>query len=306
MVQLNGINDSGAIVGQYNLNHIGIAAAPTGFLYQNGTFTTISDPGANVNFGTTANGISNDGTIVGNYYQSFSSDQAFKLSNGTYTTISNQGYGNVSANGIGLTTGAIVGDVFSCCNGIGYVQQGTSSTSTPNFNSSAYGSNTFASYSFHTGINSSGDIVGGYGGQYDGFGGKFGFYYNGTSFSVIDPVSPFQSQTTSVNGINNAGEMVGGYTTSSGNTYGYLDVNGIFTTLSVPGASTTWAQGINNLGDIVGYYTNSSGTFGFLATPNTVPPISGTPEPSTLVLFGTGIFLMGYLTLRNRRPTLKV
>jgi probable HAF family extracellular repeat protein len=48
----------------------------------------------------------------------------------------------------------------------------------------------------------------------------------------------------------------------------FLDVNGVFTTINVPGASETSAGGINDLGQIVGFYrvTPNSGGHGFIDT----------------------------------------
>jgi uncharacterized membrane protein len=43
-------------------------------------------------------------------------------------------------------------------------------------------------------------------------------------------------------------------------------VNGVFTSLDVPGAETTSANGINARGDIIGAYWLASGWHGFLLT----------------------------------------
>ena len=58
-----GINNSGAIVGVYEIH--GQTTTVHGFLYQNGVYTDLNYPGANWTF---ANGINNAGVVVG-YYQ---------------------------------------------------------------------------------------------------------------------------------------------------------------------------------------------------------------------------------------------
>ena len=65
-----GINDSGAIVGQYS---------NLGFLYEGGNFTTFRVPGAGW---TRAYGINNSGAIVGDY-----DDLGFLYAGGNFTTI---------------------------------------------------------------------------------------------------------------------------------------------------------------------------------------------------------------------------
>lgn len=63
--------------------------------------------------------------------------------------------------------------------------------------------------------------------------------------------------------INPRGDIVGQYT-SGGVVYGYLWRDGIFTTISGPGASSTQATAISARGDIVGQYVAGGVTHGFL------------------------------------------
>jgi len=77
-----GINDAGQVVGVATSTY---GSHNVGFLYQNGTFTTISDPdGAE---GTQAYGINNSGEIVGNYTDSSGTTHGFIDVNGVFTTI---------------------------------------------------------------------------------------------------------------------------------------------------------------------------------------------------------------------------
>src|SRR4029077_10291591 len=43
------------------------------------------------------------------------------------------------------------------------------------------------------------------------------------------------------------------------NSHGFLDDNGIFTSIDYPGASASWAGGINDSGQIVGFYYDAAG-----------------------------------------------
>ena len=63
-----------------------------------------------------------------------------------------------------------------------------------------------------------------------------------TQPSLADPLNftvtlidvPGSISTTAI-GINNSSQIVGRYTDSAGNTHGFLDTNGTFTTLDFPG-----------------------------------------------------------------------
>ncbi|MGH9353808.1 MAG: hypothetical protein ACRD2G_16875, partial [Terriglobia bacterium] len=66
-------------------------------------------------------------------------------------------------------------------------------------------------------------------------------------------------------GINNSGQIVGAFETSTGEEGGFLDTNGSFTTINVPGALDTIPIGINQSGQIVGTFDTSAVEEGFLA-----------------------------------------
>src|SRR3954451_20174855 len=82
------------------------------------------------------------------------------------------------------------------------------------------------------------------------------------AYTTIDVLG---STSTTAYGLNNSGQIVGAYTDSAG-THGFLNTDGVFTTLPfVP-------TGINNVGQIVGYssdgvFLDTNGTITDLALP---------------------------------------
>jgi hypothetical protein len=145
--------------------------------------------------------------------------------------------------------------------------------------------------------------------------------------------------TTAATAINNSGEIAGTYMNSvTGNTEGFLDVSGTFTSVYVPGTTVTSLLGLNNKGEAVGFDMYSSGAmFGIICNTTTLActqysdpkgvgtttfnglndngkivgfygPMSNTiglvatvvPEPSMFLLTGCGVLLVGLLRRRRR------
>ena len=101
-----GINDSGQIVGSYQLGGCSSGGPVCGFLNSGGTYSSLSPPSAHI---TQAYGINNLGQIVGSYIPTNSNyAQGFLLSNGTYTTIDVPGALDTNPYGIN-NLGQIVG-----------------------------------------------------------------------------------------------------------------------------------------------------------------------------------------------------
>jgi probable HAF family extracellular repeat protein len=58
-----------------------------GFVYSNGTYTTLNDPSATGTDGTVAIAINASGQVAGDYFDSTGKEHGFVYSNGTYTTL---------------------------------------------------------------------------------------------------------------------------------------------------------------------------------------------------------------------------
>jgi len=100
------------------------------------------------------------------------------------------------------------------------------------------------------------------------------------TFTTIDvPGAPI----TVALGINDNGQIVGWFF-SPAETNGFLTDGGTFTPIDVPGAPDTWANGINAAGQIVGGFQDASiSVHGFVATPDTIPPVlTVSASPDTL------------------------
>jgi probable HAF family extracellular repeat protein len=273
------------------------------FLDVNGVFTTISAPGAEP--GTTvATGINDSGQIVGYFANSFGGMEGFLDANGAFTTISEPAE-NVMLSGIndaGLAVGTIGGfsligggsffnnaflymngtfttfEVPTCENTIATAVNDLGQIGAYSYNCSvgALEGNYLYSNGNLTpapldplGINDSGEIVNGQ------------VYANGV-FTTLSAPGDAPGTIAFATGINNLGQIVGFFLDASGAQHGFLDTNGTFQTIDVPGAISTTPAGINDVGEIVG----------------TFAPV---PEPASFVLTASG--LAGIVALKRYRRT---
>jgi uncharacterized membrane protein len=196
-----------AVVGSYYSN----AGKPRGFLYQNGEFTDILGPaGATVSM---ANGINDQGDIVGVYIDANNAVHGFLFSGGIYTTLDVPGAATSDATGIN-DAGDIV--FYWVPNGGGP------------YNSSTCKGNTFRTInvpgavngSVATSLNSTNDIAYFW---YDASGQTHSAVRrNGTVFK-FDPPKAVGSYAW---GINDDHEIAGGFAlTNNGNVSGYAATN---------------------------------------------------------------------------------
>jgi len=136
------------------------------------------------------------------------------------------------------------------------------------------------------GINDRGQIVGQF---FPTGGGTGGFLFSHGTYVNIDPQGTHG--VGSANGINARGQIVG-VAQQAGVSEGFLDTNGTFTSIAVPGALATDAAGINARGQIVGAYTDQpfsnfpGGVHGFLDTDGTFTSVN---VPGALGIRANGI-----------------
>ncbi len=212
----NGVNNSGQIVGEYDLQ----AGGYHGYLYSGGTYTTIEDPNAAAVGATACNSINDPGQIVGSYSAGNGVEHGFLYSggaNGTYTNIDVPLAQHTWAQGIN-NAGEIVGyyeDSSNAFHGFTYTN-GTYAT----FDDAQGTQGTFA-----FGINDLGQIVG----KYANASGQHGFLYSGGVFlSVDDPSavvpSPNVDTVTEIYDINNAGRTAGFYFDNNSAIHGFVTV----------------------------------------------------------------------------------
>jgi uncharacterized membrane protein len=254
-----GINDSGQIVGTYDLSSPG--PGNQAFLLSGGVYTPIPGrPGSNFVF---AHGINNSGQIVGEDDPNGVNGDAFLLSGGVYTSIAPSGA--VFSFGEGINNnGDIVGSYSTNVTGQSFLLSGGTLTTVP--------------VPLATGINDSGQIVG----AANAFS---AFLLSGGVFTNIP--GPPGSILVDAAGINNEGQIVGAYEVGSYGSpmHGFLLSGGVYTTIDFPGSTETLISGINDNGQMVGWSTNGSTFTGFLVTP--------TPEPGTLLSTIGALGLLG-------------
>lgn len=252
------LNNVGEIVGIWNYN--GADAHPS-FLYNNGTFTDISFPGAYSN-DTSALSVNDLGQIVGIYAYAPYVTHSFLYSGGAYYDIEV----NTSLNGI-TTAGDGVSTSVAAINNAGELVGSVGTHGfTYNINTGAFG---LVDYSGATStsvvwVNNNGDLLGSYS---DATGIHYFVEING-QFSTIDGLPGAPSS------INDAEQIVGTYFDGSipytGAYRGFLaapvtqPITYSFTTLDVPGSTFTHALGVNNAGQIVGEEGNGGHVYGFL------------------------------------------
>lgn len=210
--------------------------------------TIITIPGSTE---TDAFGVNNSNEIVGLYYDG-TGEHGFTWTNGAVTTINVPGADSTAATGVN-DLGEVVGNYqvgnatygFTDNNGVITTINSPGSTVTETW-----------------GINDSGTISGFY---HDASGAAHGFIRDAAG-NVTTYDAPGASATL-LYGINNSGQVTGSFTqfdpTTGANNHGFfLDPDGTFAQIDVPGATGngTIAYGINNLGEVIGGYEDPTHT----------------------------------------------
>jgi hypothetical protein len=254
-------------------------------------FTNFDGPvaGTTAGTGTTINGISNLGTVVG-----FSTPDAAALTNftgnplvSTNANLLTPPLGSAAmANGINMAATVVgfdgVSNAFSLPNG------GSPSSLLPAANTPAMA----------FGISDHGSIVG----QFTTSAGKPGFILDGTTLITINQPTGTTADTINAQGINNNGLVVGFYLGNDGQVHGFKakesdSVGGVLTGTAIadpkipPGATFTFSQilGINDHGIAVGYYQDSTGSqHGYFYNTNT-GKYTFLDDPNAALLSGVSI-----------------
>jgi probable HAF family extracellular repeat protein len=285
LVDAEGINDNGQIVGYYTLS----GGGTHGFLYSSGTYTTLDVQQTGTTY---PEGINNSGQIVGQYVDSAGNSHGFLYINGTFTSIddpnADPATGGTWAKGIN-DSGEIVGGYYDANgNQHGFLDNNGSYSTFDDPQETPDG----AGHTFTGGqdIINTGQIVG----YYNSPAPHHGFLLNGSSYATIEPSGATVSVAA---GINEAGQIVGFYNDGQ-NVHGFLYGNGSYSTLDAPGATLTDARDINDEGQVVGFYdTSAPAQYGFLYGPgqsaaykwgNTALSSSGTPGGTVTYWFGPG------------------
>src|ERR1051326_7538490 len=228
------INDSGKIVGFYNLSD----TAANGYGLVGKSFRDLSYPGSPL---SVPYGINKHNQVVGTYCpdEACADSHAYSWKNGVFTSFDYPGGSNSAATGINAA-GDIVGS-YQTSDYIfhGFVEHNGTFTS---FDAPGAGYLTEP-----TGINQSGTIVG------------FIQDANGLDHSFILQNGVFTSAdypgsvACEINGINDNGDMVGDFTTDSSIWHGFVLSGGVYTVFDAPFPGTTFTApySINNQRQIV-------------------------------------------------------
>src|ERR1051325_788548 len=231
-------------------------------------FTTLDDPlGV---FGTFAQGLNNNGQIVGYYTDNASHKHGYLYSDGVYATIDNlqvvSGTNNrvysdtlledINDNGV-IAGYSIIAGGFGASGPQKFTANGFAGFFTGNYPNNGGGGPAL-------GINNQGQVVG----YYDGIflpntQQRNGFLNTSGNVTVIDFPN---AQKTEAHAINNLGQIVGNWIGTDSNlpgvvtSHGFFYNSGVYSFFDAPGGvNGTFAEGINNANLIVGNYVDGNG-----------------------------------------------
>ncbi|MGD0960744.1 MAG: PEP-CTERM sorting domain-containing protein [Methylomonas sp.] len=283
--QLLGINNSGKIAGYFGDGAIQpnkgyTVSAPFG----QANFSNENFPGSTQ---TQVTGINNTGETVGFWIDAAGNQHGFSDIGGVFKTVDSPSTAPnivtqlttnqlLAVNDSGIAAGFFLGPN-------GDIHGETVNLATDQFTQINFANATNIEA---TAINNSGEVGGFYTDTVSG--NSFSFIMNGgsTTTQIQDPNAA--AGTTMILGLNNTGLADGVYTDAQDHQHGFIynTATGGFTTVDDPlGVGGTTLNGLNDLGQLTGFYVDANGnTDGMLVT------VSNVPEPSSLLLLGTGLF----------------
>ncbi|MFZ1641753.1 MAG: hypothetical protein WAV07_10030 [Candidatus Contendobacter sp.] len=245
------INASGQVAGFYSDGSGG-----HGFVYSNGTFTTLDVPGAT---STWAVSINASGQVAGDYSANWR-QHSFVYSGGTFTTLDVPNAVRTDAKSINAS-GQVTGSYYDGSHFHGFLySNGTFTTlDVPGAAGGIYPNS----------INDSGQVAGTYCNVASSRGSQdcHGFIYSGGTFTTLDVPGGIATSATSINA---SGQVAGTY--RDARYHGFVYSGGTFTTLDVPGTTAPEPVSINDSGQVTGRYWDGSSFHGFIATPVCVAP----------------------------------
>jgi hypothetical protein len=273
-----GFNNRGEIVGEFR-DQSPIPHSQPFFIDRQGVFHLLELPSAFASLGAVAYDINRRGDIVGTLTTpGFSNNVGFvRGRDGSFVTFQIAGAIDTMATAIN-DRGEIAG-VFSTKDArYGFLRHRNGSIT----EFTVPGSNVQAVY----GLNNQGDIV--------GFGGDGTFLRDRAGhFKVLE------GGLCCTNDINNRGQTVGQANLKLGHVAGFVrQPDGLLLLLDAPGADVTIFYDINDRDVVVGIFSGQAGLQGFVASLDAFAP---TPEPATLLLFGTTAVGLGMAWRKRRR-----
>jgi hypothetical protein len=257
----SGLNNTGDVVGYYNV--AGNLSVGLGFEYDTatGTFTQISYPGATT---TEPLGINDAGVMVG-IWNNTSTGGAFMYSGGTFSDLPSE-----PASGCTLCT--LPFSINDDNQISGYYIDSSGNHHGFLFNAGVYTTNDYPGsgnwdelYGLNGLLHASGCYGLAPGACYGGY-----YYDGGTSALPYQTFFWTPQLNTAGHAINNDDRITGEYEDQNGYMHGLYYSFGIFYSIDDPNGSQTFAYGINDSGQIAGYYAPSSmspTTPSFIATP---------------------------------------
>jgi hypothetical protein len=243
-----GINNLGEIVGRYD-NRRGVTR---GFLRRtDGSYYTFSAPGA-VN-GTWAQDVSDEGVIIGRYYDADLHSHGFILDHGQFRKVDFPGAIETTVRGIRGAERLTGNYIDSVGFETGFVRD---------------------RYGFHSVLYPNSDSTDVWDTARDGLmvgdwsdiaGNIYGYSLRSGHFRNLNV--PRAAGVTSIRGVNAQEMMVGVFADAAGLLHGFVRTHDGYIRLDVPGAQDTFANRINNPGTVVGFYDTANGrTHGFFAS----------------------------------------
>ena len=269
------INDSGVIVG---------ASDGVGFVYSGGLFTSIAHPSADS--ATILTGVSNSGTLVGNYLAG-STSASFVYDRGSFTAFALPGQDGTEVRGIS-GNGRYLAGTYSGNVGGGFVYDRDHGTYRLVENSAT-------SSVIVQGVNDSGLAVGSVSDRSTGVQIVAGITVDAASGARTEIYDIGAPSGPRFRGINNDGTLVGWVSSGSAQQAFVGEPAGgwLLNMAQAPADATgAFAYGINGADTVIGFYNTASGlTRGWVATP--------VPEPAVWALFAIGLAAVGAASRRH-------